>query len=248
MAWNAQGARFVAYSPPAVTLPEAPALWRTLHPTREPDNTQRVRAPTLQSSANGPLKDVQFQIASQPGRIDLVAGPLEALWTEGPPPSLPVDMLLQNLTRYAHKTLEDLPAIRVALVVDLIQEAASAQDSNKILLDALPFLKISPLSREVNFQVNVPRAFEFDASRTMFRLSRWSTVVLQIFNVNAAAGAMGAVPAFVAQRHATTLQLDFSSEPVGIVALDKAAAHSMLDELGAEVEATLAEGYDRFSR
>jgi hypothetical protein len=219
-------------------------VWKRLFGSREPDMTQR---PTYgipgvpQSMASGVVRNVNIAINVQPIRLDILVGrPTNTAFLPGNGPALSIEKLLEAALHYGQKALESYSTQRVALVLDALRVTESWEDSQSKFRSALPFMPACQEVRELNFQLNVVRPFEVVGAIRMNRLCQWQTVVFQLLAMHSS----GAAPQFVNQQHALALQFDLSSE-VRADVLETAVAKAMLDEIGVEQRALIAQGYGR---
>ncbi len=248
MEWRLQGIRVVLYTTPAA-LPDAEEVWKKILSPRLPENVQRPKGMGMpQSMASGSVRGNQLSVTIQPSRIDLIVSPETNNWADENIDGPSLDDLLKPSVVYGQKIIEMCSGTRAALVTDAFKHASSYSDAQRMFQEELDFVPHLNDVRDINFQVNPSKPFSNWPNQKMFRLCRWSTASMQLFNMQIAGGHFGSTlsPATgpIEQKHILSFQTDLSGEPLAGAPLDSGTLKDMLREMGDETGKLLLNGFE----
>ena len=180
----------------------------------------------------------------QPGRIDLVLGPVIdeqnptfEFAVLGPYPKVIIEFeeIIKKWLR-----LDDLPPIqRVAFGVPAFMAVASLKAGYLKLAGYLKDLKIDPdNSSDLTYQINRPRkTLTTIPSLSINRLSRWSTARLRIYS-----SPTDVVRTIAVERFACRLELDINTIPEHLAPLPKEMLPTLFSELAALASEIMLKG------
>ncbi len=235
--WGSQSVQFVWF----VTSPDglvASNLYELLI-GQHPDNFQRNKtlspATPFFSQASGDIDDIEYVIQVNPGRVDFVMSRA----TGGQPlsgiPLLDTKKEIETTLKRFEQVGANWPdAIRLSIIANLLLPVPDFKSANKHFFETTGIdLAIGDVT-DTFLQIN--RRKQISDSLAINRIMRFGTLVIQQFAMDIFPG--GASPGnpfpVSAQQFATSLTLDFNSNPDGRifkVAEQVTICHKLAEEL-----------------
>ena len=244
MGWSAQSLQFVLFCPPMVGASDALQPWSKLFHI-SPNNFQQSPPgfPQAQSTAMGLIGDFNVTIGAMPGRFDLILGPPADGPNSGPPLLGEPFQALSVLVEHAKKFLEFQPAMRLAIVANLVESAADQHSANKRFTELTGGIDVPEIASDLSLQINVP-VEKASLGLRLNRLCRWQSQQVQLvtfmFNVD---GASHTPIQSATQAYNVGLSIDINTVPTPAT-FDKSKAIDILNELADEIKKISLGGYE----
>jgi hypothetical protein len=241
MTWSAQSLQFVLFTAPKPGQPDALQPWLKLF-NSSPQNYQQAPAgaPQVQSNASAMIGNFNVMVGAMPGRFDVILTSSDAP-SNTPPLIGDVQAALRTLVAYAHQFLAFQPAQRLAIVANLIEEAADQDAAVKRFKELAGGINVPNGGTDLALQVNVPK-IDAAIGHQINRLCRWQTQLLQMVTLHLDASTGQGSP-LVQTSHAMGVMIDVNTAPA-VVDFEQNKATNIVNALAAEVEQIMSGGYD----
>ena len=244
MTWLAESIHFVVFSTPSPT-PEAFNPWLRVFGSPPPNLQQNQPGTPPGGQASGVVGPYAVTINVQPGRTELVLTPSEA---NGPAPGVFDDTNdpLTTLKSYAEKLATKISVLRLAIIINLSEQAADGVAAGKIFENNLKAVPVPPGAVDLAYALNVPCDSPVPGT-AINRLCRWGTGVRQVVQVQMNSFAAGSIPQFtVSENHAAFLNIDVNTAPRS-VPFAPGEVTALVAALDGEGRAIISEGLERLS-
>ena len=167
---------------PQIPGPAAPAIPLWLAGGQgSPDGFNKQPAGEV---AHGTINGLNFNLQTQPSRIDLFVSPVAAPNNPAAPQAFSdVDSALKSAGIFMAQALATAAIGRYALVLEATEIAQNAADSVSRLKAYIPGVSFPSSAVEASYQVTAPRTSSSNPGVPLLALARWNTVKLFYINM-----------------------------------------------------------------
>ncbi|MGN7713937.1 hypothetical protein [Agrobacterium radiobacter] len=182
MNWSVESYQLVYFHQPLI-IQDAFQIWLSLFQAT-PDSYQRHPDPNARATqAGGNFAGYTWQIAAQPGRIDIFivgntsdgADPLPTF------PNIKNDIQARDLliAKARQLPIEAIGVVRLAFVTQLSHNVTKLQDANNLIAELLPLNAIPTSASDMSFSLNLRKSITTPPV-VLNRICRWQAVEKQL--------------------------------------------------------------------
>lgn len=243
--WSASLVQAVLFEGQPSAKPDALAPWLALF--GEPPTAFNRAGPAAppSSTANGLVGEFQVGLQHSPGRLEVAL--LPAPKDDSDPALIPnVEDAVTVVANYLTVLLKDRPAVRLAIILNLRQVAATEIEAREIARRFMPPVELPPEAIEVQFALNVRSHLPVDPVVEINRLCRWASLRMQMLQMQID-GAGGFVHLPVSEKNFAVYDIDVNtfSQPISFSADH---ADQIIKALAVEALGLMVEGHERLRR